>query len=128
MPRTVQLASKPSVGEGLVPDDHVVVLFGGTGDLARRKLLPQHYRIIATSRGDVTDERFREFAKTAVEEFGSVTSTAAWRRFAANLSFASLETLPAAVAHAESELGTGTRRLFYLSVPPATFAGIVSML
>ena len=45
MPRTVQLASKPSVGEGLVPDDHVVVLFGGTGDLARRKLLPGLFRL-----------------------------------------------------------------------------------
>ena len=140
MPLTLEPAIKPSVGEGLVPDDHVVVLFGGTGDLARRKLvpglfrlaqaglLPQHYRIIATSRGDATDEGFREFAKAAVEEFGSLTTDAAWHRFAANLSFASLETLPAAVAHAESELGTAARRLFYLSVPPVAFAGIVSML
>ena len=140
MPPTVQLASTSSVGEELVPDDHIVVLFGGTGDLARRKLLPglfrlaqagllpQHYRIIATSRGEVTDEGFREFAKVAVEEFGSLTSSAAWQRFAAKLSFVSLETLPAAVAHAESELGTGARRLFYLSVPPVAFAGIVSML
>src|SRR6516225_5253338 len=140
MPPTVQLASTSSVGAELVPDDHIVVLFGGTGDLARRKLLPglfrlaqagllpQHYRIIATSRGEVTDEGFREFAKVAVEEFGSLTSSAAWQRFAAKLSFVSLETLPAAVADAESELGTGARRLFYLSVPPVAFAGIVSML
>jgi glucose-6-phosphate 1-dehydrogenase len=140
MPPTVEVGIKPSVAEELVPEDHVVVLFGGTGDLARRKLLPglfrlaqagllpKHYRIIATSRGRVTDEGFREFARTAVEEFGSLTSETAWQRFAANLSFASLETLPAAVAHAESELGTGVRRLFYLSVPPVAFAGIVSML
>ena len=44
MPRAANLApaaiATPTVEEKLVPDDHVVVLFGGTGDLARRKLLP----------------------------------------------------------------------------------------
>ena len=34
------LVRTPTTGEELVPDDHVVVLFGGTGNLARRKLLP----------------------------------------------------------------------------------------
>jgi glucose-6-phosphate 1-dehydrogenase len=124
----------------LVPDDHVIVLFGGTGDLARRKLLPglfrlaqagllpERYRIIATSRGHLTDEGFRKRAKAAVEEFGRLPSEASWQTFAANLSFASQETLADAVAHAEAALGSGCRRLFYLSVPPAAFAGIVSML
>jgi glucose-6-phosphate 1-dehydrogenase len=133
-------ADTPTVDAELVPDDHVVVLFGGTGDLSRRKLLPglfrlaqagllpQRYRIIATSRGELTDQAFREFAKTAVEEFGALTSEAAWQRFAANLSFAPLQTLPAAVGHAEAGLGNRASRLFYLSVPPVAFSGIVSML
>jgi glucose-6-phosphate 1-dehydrogenase len=134
------LVCTPTVGAELVPRDHIIVLFGGTGDLARRKLLPglfrlsgagllpERYRIIATSRGDMTDGDFREFAKTAVEEFGRLASHASWQTFAGHLSFASLQALPEAVADAEAELGHGTRRLFYLSVPPVAFAGIVSML
>lgn len=136
----VDRVSPPTVEEQLVPDDHVVVLFGGTGDLARRKLLPglfhlaqagllpERYRIIATSRGDLTDQRFRELAKAAVEQFAQPPSEPSWQKFAANLSFASHETLADAVADAEAELGNRARRLFYLSVPPAASAGIVSML
>jgi glucose-6-phosphate 1-dehydrogenase len=134
MPPTVKPAAEP------VPDDHVIVLFGGTGDLARRKLLPglfrlaqvdllpERYRIIATSRGNLADGEFREFAKAAVEESGHLRPEAAWNRFAANLSFASQETLVDAVAAAEATLGPAARRLFYLSVPPTAFAGIVSVL
>ncbi|HET6869330.1 MAG TPA: glucose-6-phosphate dehydrogenase [Solirubrobacteraceae bacterium] len=130
----------PSGGEELVPEDHVVVLFGGTGDLARRKLLPglfrlaqagllpERYRIIGTSRGNLTDGDFCEFAKAAVQEFGRLSSEAAWQAFAAKLSFASEERLVDAMTDAEAELGPGSRRLFYLSVPPVASAGIVSML
>jgi glucose-6-phosphate 1-dehydrogenase len=126
-----------TLSENPVPDDHIVVLYGGTGDLARRKLLPglfrlaqagllpKRYRIIATSRRRLTDHDFRERARAAVQESGS---TAAWEAFAANLSFASQETLVDAVANAEAELGSGARRLFYLSVPPGASDGIVSML
>jgi glucose-6-phosphate 1-dehydrogenase len=123
--------------ENLVPDEHIVVLYGGTGDLARRKLLPglfrlaqagllpKRYRIIATSRHHLTDHDFRERARTAVKEPGS---SAAWEAFAANLSFASQDTLVDAVANAEAELGHRARRLFYLSVPPGASGGIVSTL
>jgi glucose-6-phosphate 1-dehydrogenase len=123
--------------ENLVPDDHIVVLHGGTGDLARRKLLPglfrlaqagllpKRYRIIATSRHHLTDHDFRERARTAVKEPGS---SASWEAFAANLSFASQDTLVDAVANAEAELGNRARRLFYLSVPPGASGGIVSTL
>jgi glucose-6-phosphate 1-dehydrogenase len=126
-----------SLSENLVPDDHIVVLYGGTGDLARRKLLPglfrlaqagllpKRYRIIATSRHHLSDDDFRERAKAAVKEPGSTES---WQAFAANLSFASQETLVDAVANAEAELGNPARRLFYLSVPPGASGGIVSML
>jgi hypothetical protein len=120
MPPTATLApaaSIPTVGAELAPDDHVVVLFGGTGDLARRKLLPGLFRlaqagllpdrsrIIATSRGTLTNNEFRELANAAVQEFGRLGSGAAWRTFATNLSFASQETLVDAVARAEAELG-----------------------
>jgi glucose-6-phosphate 1-dehydrogenase len=129
-----------TLGEHLVPNDHIVVLYGGTGDLARRKLLPglfrlaqagllpKRYRIIATSRRNLTDQGFRERAKAAVEDSGRLGSTASWQTFAAHLSFASPETLVDAIADAEAELGNRARRLFYLSVPPGACGDIVSML
>ena len=54
---------------------HVMVLFGATGDLARRKLLPglfhlsqagllPEFRIVGTSLDDLDDEGFRNFART----------------------------------------------------------------
>ena len=63
----------------MTPEDHVIVLFGATGDLARRKLLPglfrlaeaglmpERYRIVATSRAPLDTDGFRQFAKAAVE-------------------------------------------------------------
>jgi glucose-6-phosphate 1-dehydrogenase len=73
----------------LVPDDHVVVLFGATGDLARRKLLPglfrlaqaglmpERYRIVGAARAALDDGAFRNFAREALDEFGRTDATAA---------------------------------------------------
>ncbi len=79
-----------------IPDDHVIVIFGATGDLAKRKLLPglfhlanagllpKKYRIIGSSpaHGAPTDEQFRQHAKDAVTEFGLVKPEGeAWDAF-----------------------------------------------
>src|SRR5437667_361643 len=65
---------------GPVPGDHVLVLFGATGDLAKRKLLPglfhlavsglmpERYRIVGTSRRPLADDEFRAHARAAVTE------------------------------------------------------------
>jgi glucose-6-phosphate 1-dehydrogenase len=128
----------------LVPDDHVVVLFGATGDLARRKLLPglfrladaglmpERYRIVGASRASLDDGEFRSFARDALDEFGRTSVNGSWDAFARNLSYADVtngdDGLAAAVARAESELGGEPRRLHYLSVPPAASAGLVQLL
>ena len=126
----------------LVPEDHVIVLFGATGDLARRKLLPglyrlsaagllpERYRIVATSRGTLDDEGFRAFARDAVTEFGGPADLDDWDAFAEKVSYVEagdgLSSLVRAVERAEHELGGQARRLHYLSVPPVAFDGIVS--
>jgi glucose-6-phosphate 1-dehydrogenase len=124
-----------------VPDDHVIVLFGATGDLARRKLLPglfrlahagllpERYRIVATSRQELSDDGFRAFAREAVEEFGHRELNGRFGEFARNLSYAPLDApgLAAAVARAEAEVGGTPRRLHYLSVPPVAFQDVISL-
>jgi glucose-6-phosphate 1-dehydrogenase len=129
-----------------IPGDHVIVLFGATGDLAKRKLLPglfhlavsgllpERYRIVGTSRRALTDDEFRSLARESVEEFGRREATAeSWDEFERLLSYASSDTggageLIEAVERAEAEIGGDPERLYYLSVPPAAMSGIVRTL
>jgi glucose-6-phosphate 1-dehydrogenase len=128
----------------LIPDDHVIVLFGATGDLARRKLLPglyrlsragllpERFRIVATSRGAMTDGEFRAFAYQAITQFTHVIPDEdEWEEFAALLTYVDAAddgALAPAVERAEREIGGEARRLHYLSVPPAAAPGIVTAL
>ncbi|HEY3728497.1 MAG TPA: glucose-6-phosphate dehydrogenase [Solirubrobacteraceae bacterium] len=129
-------------GEHVPP--HVIVLFGATGDLARRKLLPgltrlslsalaPDIRIVGTSLEEHDDEAFREFAKDAVKEFGThKPGDEDWKDFAGKLHYVSRsagpEALADAVAAAERELGADVRRLHYLSVPPKAALAVIDML
>jgi glucose-6-phosphate 1-dehydrogenase len=123
---------------------HVVVVFGATGDLARRKLLPgltrlslsalaPELQVVGTSLEDHDDESFREFARRAVEEFGSHRPTdEQWATFAQSLHYvpqsAGPDALAGAVAAAEQRLGEGARRVHYLSVPPNAALAVIDML
>jgi glucose-6-phosphate 1-dehydrogenase len=122
----------------------VVVLFGATGDLARRKLLPGLYhltstgfipgcRIIGVSLDDIDAEGFRGLARAALEEFSSRRLTEPlWQAFADSLDYVPLAAgaaaLQAAVARAEAAIGSECRRLHYLSVPPSAALPAVRLL
>jgi glucose-6-phosphate 1-dehydrogenase len=130
------------------PENHVIVLFGATGDLARRKLLPglfhlhaaellpREYHIIGSSphASALTDEQFRQRSQQACEDFCITKPTdPAWPSFAERLSFGAAEPgytadLEAAIQRAEKEIGGSPRRLFHLAVPPAAFALVIEML
>ena len=85
--------SRPSRHDDYAADPHVVVLFGATGDLARRKLIPglayldqsdlaPHIEIVATSLEDISTEEFLELAKEAIEDFGThKLSKEQWAQF-----------------------------------------------
>jgi glucose-6-phosphate 1-dehydrogenase len=123
------------------PENHVIVLFGATGDLARRKLLPglfhlhaaellpREYRIIGSSphASALTDEQFRQRSQQACEDFCITKPTdPAWPSFAERLSFGAAE--PGYTADLEAAVGGSPRRLFHLAVPPAAFALVIEML
>ena len=118
-----------------VPDDHVIVLFGATGDLAKRKLLPgvfhlmraglmpPRFRLIGVARRDIGEEGFVELAREAIESSGRRSpSPEAVDRFVERLGFVGvedgLEALADAVEGARAELGPDARVLYYLSLPP----------
>jgi glucose-6-phosphate 1-dehydrogenase len=130
--------------DSMTPEDHVIVVFGANGDLARRKLLPaffhlqkeglmpRDYRIIGSSRSPLTDDEFRDLAHDSLREFCRCeVNDDAWREFAGRLSYVSTsfgpdgaEDMVEAVTAAERALRGSARRLFYLSVPPVAFASI----
>ena len=126
------------------PDDHVLVLFGATGDLARRKLLPglwhlaqtgmlpDDYRIVGASEDAIDTGEFRRLARDAVDAHAAFTSAEGdWDAFARRMTYVAgsfgpgrTAELARAVGQAEADLG-GARRLFFLAVPPVAVTSIL---
>ena len=122
----------------------VVVLFGATGDLARRKLLPGLFhlasvgfipacRIVGVSLDEIDVDGFRRAARSALDDFSARKVTDDdWKAFSDSLDYVPLAAGPAAlraaVERAEQSLAVETRRLHYLSVPPSAALAAVGML
>ncbi|HEY5383991.1 MAG TPA: glucose-6-phosphate dehydrogenase [Acidimicrobiales bacterium] len=133
-----------SARPGYQIEPHVIILFGATGDLAARKLLPgllhlavngmmPDYRIVGSSTSTLSDEEFRHLARHAVDQYSTdKISLLQWANFEKRLSFCSTsagaETLSDHVAGAEKDIGGEPRRLHYLSVPPAADRSVLQMI
>jgi glucose-6-phosphate 1-dehydrogenase len=124
------------------PKDQVIVLFGATGDLAKRKLLPgmfhlaqgglmpERFRIIGAARKGIGDEEFQRLAREAIDDADRDPAEGeALDEFAGSLRFAAVgegfELLAAAIEGAQQELGGKAELLFYLSLPPQAAEGTV---
>ncbi|MFZ0249552.1 MAG: glucose-6-phosphate dehydrogenase [Acidimicrobiales bacterium] len=141
---TDQSETVDSARPGYQIEPHVIILFGATGDLAARKLLPgllhlamngmmPDYRIVGSSTSTLSDEEFRHLARLAVDQFSTdKISLLQWANFEKRLSFCSTaagaEALAEHVAGAEKEMGGEPRRLHYLSVPPAADRSVLQMI
>jgi glucose-6-phosphate 1-dehydrogenase len=129
------------------PSNRVLVLFGATGDLAKRKLfpgfyhlfkaglMPEKFAIIGSGRHSPgTDDEFRELVHDALGEYGRMELDGdSFEQFAARLSFVVSSAddgadLAEAVTSAEKEIGADGERLIYLSVPPGAMESMVQML
>ena len=144
---TMPTADGEKVAAGERPDDHVIVLFGASGDLAARKLLPglfhldlaglmpESYRIVGTASTTYPDDDgFRSHVSDALSEFCRIDiSDATFEAFADKITYVEVdagpEALGQAVESARSQIGgEQVRLLHYLAVPPAAFGSIVTML
>jgi glucose-6-phosphate 1-dehydrogenase len=136
------------VGERL-PDPSTLVLFGATGDLAARKLLPalydlladgrlpERFRIVAVARAGHTDASFRAHVREAIGAHArNELDERLWEALEPRISvvagqFGSPELfgeLAEQLDAADREDGGPTQRLFYLAVAPSFFAEIASAL
>jgi len=78
---------------------HVIVLFGATGDLSRRKLIPglahlalsalaPDIQVVGTSLEEMSDEEFRAFAKESLDQFSHrALTTEQWEEFSSRLRY-----------------------------------------
>ncbi|HWD54970.1 MAG TPA: glucose-6-phosphate dehydrogenase [Acidimicrobiales bacterium] len=139
----VNESANPPVGAQI--DPHVIVMFGATGDLAARKLLPgllhlsmsgmlPDYRIVGSSTRQMTDEEFRHLARLACDQyFTGKISLLQWANFEKRLTFVSTsagaQALADHVGEAEKSIGSDqVRRLHYLSIPPAADRDVIQMI
>jgi glucose-6-phosphate 1-dehydrogenase len=129
------------------PGPVVFVIFGATGDLARRLVLPAFYRLasegllpeqwllVGNGRGDVAHEDFRARVHDALTEFGPHPEQKEWGAFAERVFFAgggfstdSPGSLLDILAKARGSLGGDPQLIHYLAVPPVAFAGLTKAL
>jgi len=122
-----------------------LVIFGGSGDLARRRLipalynlmldglLPANFAVLGLGRKQMSDEEFRATLREGVLAHSRQSlKEDRWSSFANRLFYLSggnedrrtYTTLKARVEDMERDLGLPGNRIFYLSIPPSSFAAV----
>jgi len=123
-----------------------IVIFGASGDLTKRKLVPALYnlfrkgrippatRVVGFARSDLSHDVFRQQMREGIQQFSGQYDESVWSAFAANLYYlpgnpSTLDDYHKLDALArELEGGQPAGRLFYLSTPPTLYADIVARL
>ncbi len=132
------------------PDPCAFVLFGATGDLAHRKvmpalyqlwrtnLLPAEFSLIAVARRPYTDESFAAEMKASLDKYSRVlpVDESAWSELARRITYQQLDfgddpgydRLSARLDELDRERGTAGNRLFYLATQPSQVTEIIRQL
>jgi glucose-6-phosphate 1-dehydrogenase len=116
-----------------------LVLFGASGDLARKMTFPSLYMLAKRGKIDMPvigvaldawdDDGMRAHARTSIEEAGIRVDDAVWKPLAARMRFVSGDYgKPETFARLKALLGNAQRPLFYLEIPPSLFQRVVQAL
>ncbi|HLH60270.1 MAG TPA: glucose-6-phosphate dehydrogenase [Ktedonobacteraceae bacterium] len=154
MPQRSVVEAPNPLREGLrikhSPEPCVMVIFGATGDLTHRKLLPALYNlaletplpagfsVVGFARRPYTDEQFREQALESINQYSrqKPVNPQIWESFASGIHYlqsdfhspAGYEKLNTLLNALDHERGTGGNRIFYLSTPPSQYPEIIQNL
>ncbi|HMQ39723.1 MAG TPA: glucose-6-phosphate dehydrogenase [Paracoccus sp. (in: a-proteobacteria)] len=122
-------------------DDFDLVIFGATGDLAHRKILPGLYRrflagqmppearIIGAARSDLTDEGFREEVRKAIDEFAPKVDRSQLEAFLGQLGYVAIDAKgTGGWEQLKERMRPGVVRAFYFSVAPSLFGDLAQRL
>ncbi len=131
------------------PEPQILVIFGASGDLTQRKLVPALYKlrrerrlppettIVGVARRDWSDEYFREQMREGIEQFSDgIGAEELWQDFAQGLFYCSgdidnpesYQKLKDLLTQLDGKRGTRGNRVFYLSVAPKFFAEAIQQL
>jgi len=130
-------------------DPCTIIIFGASGDLTRRKLipalynlaisrqLPERFSVIGFARSEMTHEEFRRKMREAVSEFSGtgLSDESAWDRFAQDLYFVpgdygqpeSYRRLKDFLSKTEHD-GGSPHRIFYLATPPDLYSPVIEQI
>ena len=132
-----------------MPEPLIMVIFGASGDLTQRKLVPAIYQlkrdmrlppemtIVGVARREWSHDYFREQMRQGIEEFSDgIGSEELWQDFAQGLYYCSgnmdqpesYQKLKTLLAELDQKRGTRGNRVFYLSVSPQFFAPAIKEL
>ena len=137
--------------DGQQPDPCAIIIFGATGDLTQRKLLPtlahlfhdhplpQAFSIVAFARRPMNDEQWRSMALESINKYmheDDKLDSAAQRAFAQHMYYcqsdfndpAGFQKLADLLGQLDREKGTEGNHLFYLATPPTTDSEIIHQL
>ncbi len=128
------------------PKEQILVIFGASGDLTYRKLipaifdlhinnlLPERFAVVGVSRSDLSDEQFRGKMRDGISKYASFKSVVDGRlsAFLEKLHYLPMDTessgdyagLKAYLQKTDEDHQTGGNYVFYLSTPPAMYARI----
>ena len=130
-----------------IPQPAALIIFGASGDLTRRKLLPSLYRlfknkilseqffILGTSRAKMTTAQFRVSMFEAVREtLPKDFDQSVWDEFTSHIYYSTFDysdptsytgSLRDLLPGLESRFQTGGNRVFYLAIPPIVFEEVI---
>ena len=152
--QTIQMKVRPEDLEGIpkspekIPDPVILAIFGASGDLTKRKLmpalfhlcqsglLPAEYAIVGVAKRPVGDEFVRDMRAAIVESGGVDASDARLDEFVSHLRYYALDFdnsaayagLKTELDRLDAELHIGGNRLFYLATAPEFFTEIIESL
>lgn len=132
------------------PEPCVMVIFGATGDLTHRKLLPALYNlalelplpagfsVVGFARRPYTDEEFRDQAMESINQYSrqKPVNPQVWESFASGIRYlqsnfhdpSGYEKLGTLLNAIDADRGSGGNRIFYLSTPPSQYPEIIQNL
>ena len=123
-------------------DNHIFVIFGASGDLTKRKLvpalyslyvqnlLPEKFAVLGVSRSQFSDMEFRSAMKLAIEEFKEVDNGDRVDEFIQKIYYTTIQfndvstylTLKQSIENLRTKEGIGGNTIFYLSTPPSLYS------
>ena len=130
-----------------IPDPCGLVVFGASGDLTKRKIIPALYRlykngllsknffVLGTSRTDMSADQFREKMLIAVKEaLARDFDASSWRAFALKIYYSPTDytsqdsyrrLIKETLTQLEEKYQTGRNRIFYLAIPPTLYEAVI---